>query len=84
MQYQHPDSEFLASVDAAPAFTSSHGTDEDIRAKLKPLSTTDWKLEGNKLTCMTDMGPLVQRIPTDKILIGIDNNNLPVFKTIEV
>jgi len=84
MQYQHPDNEFLSKLDAAPAYTSPHGTDEDIREKLKPLSTTKWRLEGNILKCKTDMGELVQRIPTNQILVGIDKNNLPVFKTIEV
>lgn len=40
----------------------------------------NWHLEGNMLSCQTDFGPLSQTIPADHILIGEDENHLPILK----
>jgi hypothetical protein len=59
-----------------------HGTDEDIRANLRPLKPNSWRLEGNVLIGDTDWGPLAQTIPTNYILTGTDDDGNPVFKKI--
>ena len=59
-----------------------HGTEEDIKSKLKQLLPYKWHLEGNKLYGQTDMGTLVQYIPTDYILVGEDNG-LPKLVKVE-
>jgi len=62
-----------------------HGIDtKDISKNLKRLNTTNWKLEGNTLTAETEMGKLVQKIPTDYVLIGEDSEGLPILKKIVV
>lgn len=40
----------------------------------------NWVQEGYDLHCDTDFGHMVQRIPTNMILIGIDKKGLPKFK----
>lgn len=64
-----------------------HGVDSPenpISDKLEKLQPRNWRLEGNKLIADTAMGPLVQFIPTDLILTGIDENGLPILTKIEV
>lgn len=84
MDYQPKDAKWFLENDLTPPQVSSHGTDEDIRANLKPLKTWGWKLEGNMLTCMTDHGPLSQTIPPNYICLGDDTNGKPILKKIEV
>lgn len=55
---------------------------EDIEKTLRKLKVRDWKLEGNKLSGETDMGPFVQTIPTDIILEGTDEDGLPKFRKV--
>lgn len=59
-----------------------HGYPDEIRENLKRLQPKTWRLEGNKLTGDTEMGPLVQFIPTNYLLTGTDDNGLPVFKKV--
>ncbi len=61
---------------------ATHGTTEEVRSKLKRLKVTNWRQQGNTLYGDTPMGPLVQKIPTDYILIGTDEEGLPKFKKI--
>lgn len=80
--YHHPDEDFFRKLNVDLPKTSAHGTEEDIRGNLKRLDTRDWKLKGNQLTCMTEMGELSQTIPTNKILVGTDKNGMPILQTI--
>lgn len=63
----------------------SHGTDlkdfNELARKLKPYS---WKLTGNQLRGMTDMGELVQTIPSDRILVGTDEQGMPIFQKVRL
>lgn len=59
-----------------------HGTEEDIRSNLKPLEVKSWRLEGNRLIAETDHGTLVNILPTNVIMTGVDDKNLPILKTI--
>lgn len=58
----------------------AHGTPEDIRSNLKRLTPRNWRLKGNQLIADTDFGPLVNYIPTDYILDGVDEDNLPKLR----
>lgn len=60
----------------------AHGTDDDIRSNLKSVNPRNWTLEGNKLIADTEVGKLVQTIPTSHILIGTDAQGLPIFKQV--
>lgn len=81
--YHHPDEDFFRKVlDAPPPTISEHGTEEDVRANMKQLLPSSWRLEGNQLVGMTEMGELRQTIPTDHILIGTDDKGLPIFHRI--
>ena len=82
--YKAPDTDWYLKHDVAPPEVVSHGHDEEIREKLLPLKTWGWKLSGNQLTCMTNMGELSQTIPTDVILLGEDDNGKPLLKKIEL
>lgn len=64
-----------------PPESFSHGTEEDIKSKLKELRPNSWRLEGNILYGQTDMGELRQTIPTDYICVGTDNG-LPVLQKV--
>lgn len=61
-----------------------HGTEEDIRAQLRPMMPRNWRMEGNMLIGDTDLGVFQQRMPTNVILTGTDAEGKPVFKTLEV
>ena len=56
---------------------------DDISKKLKPLKPHSWRLEGNKLIAKTDVGELVNYIPTNYILVGTDKQGLPKFEEIK-
>lgn len=84
MNYEPVDADFLRKLEIQPAKFSVHGTDEDIREKLKPLKTRNWRLEGNQLTCDTDMGPLTQTIKAGYICDGTDGKGLPLLRKISV
>lgn len=60
----------------------THGTVEEIRERMQQMTATSWRLEGNELIADTDQGMITQRIPTDYILDGVDEKNLPVFKKV--
>lgn len=60
----------------------SHVREEDIEKSMKRLMPRTWKLEGNKLTGMTDVGPLVQFIDPNYILTGTDEQGLPMFQKV--
>lgn len=60
----------------------SHGTDEDVRANLKPLKTNNWRMQGNWLIADTEFGELSQRIDPAYILTGTDEKGLPIFKNL--
>lgn len=61
----------------------AHGISSDnLHEHMRQLLPHSWKLEGNLLSGMTDMGPLVQTIPTDYILTGTDDRGLPVFEKV--
>lgn len=64
--------------------SDAHGTPEEIRANLRRVQTTNWKLEGNVLTADTDQGPLVQTIPTNYICKGTDDDGLPILVKLSV
>lgn len=81
-KYFHPDSDFFRKRNLAVPTVDLHGTEEDIREKLKPLKPNSWTLEGNKLVGKTEMGPLIQYIPTDYICKGADENGLPILEKV--
>ena len=67
-----------------PPTRDPHGTLDEISDKMLKLMPHSWKLEGNLLKGQTEMGELVQRIPTDYILIGTDSKGLPKFQKIDI
>lgn len=60
----------------APPKTAEHG---DPSEHLKPLKPYRWRLEGNKLIGDTELGEVVNYIPTDYICRGMDENGLPIL-----
>jgi hypothetical protein len=65
-----------------PPTVISHGSDEEIHARMQQLLPNSWKLKGNQLIGETAMGTLVQTIPTNKILVGTDPKGFPIFKDV--
>lgn len=62
-----------------------HGTDSPetpISDRLEKLQLRNWRLKGNKLIADSDLGEYAYLIPTDYILTGTDENNLPILKKI--
>ena len=65
--------------------TTAHGvTSDNINEHMRKLMPNKWRLEGNKLIGETEMGPLVQTIPTDVILAGTDDKGLPIFAQVKL
>jgi len=59
-----------------------HGTEQDIAANMQQIKPHSWRLEGNKLIGQSDVGELVQTIPTDFICTGTGDDGLPVFQKV--
>ena len=81
-KYYHPQTDQMRKLDVALPTADAHGTDEEIRKNLKPLKPSEWRLEGNELIGMTDMGELRQTIPPDYICYGVDDSGLPILKKV--
>lgn len=80
MQPNSQENKFYDKLGIEPPTSINHGvTDQNMREKLLPANPRDWRLEGNMLYCMTDHGPLAQTIPTNYIMRGLDENNLPIL-----
>lgn len=60
---------------------SSHLEHEFDPSQLIPMEASRWWMTGNELHADTNHGELVQRIPTDYILVG-EKDGLPVFRKI--
>jgi len=82
-KYYHPQTDQYRKWGLEPPETIPHGTEGEIKEKLTRLKPNSWRLEGNKLIGETEMGPLVNFIPTDYILTGT-KNGLPIFKKIDM
>lgn len=66
---------------------SPHGTDSYERPaseQLQKLKPRNWRLEGNRLIADTDFGPLINYIPSNLILTGIDAQGLPILTEIKL
>lgn len=64
---------------------AAHGEDtweHPASERLEKLQCTNWRLEGNKLSCDTNNGLLVQYIPTGYILAG-QVDGIPKFTKID-
>lgn len=59
-----------------------HVKEDEIERNMKRLLPNTWKLEGNRLSGMTEVGELVQFIDPAYILIGTDSQGLPMFKKV--
>lgn len=81
-RYYHPDTDQLRKWGVPLPTADAHGTPEEIQANMKQLLPNDWRMEGNKLIGRTEMGELVQYIPTDYVLVGSDEKGLPIFQKI--
>lgn len=57
----------------------AHGTPEDIRANMQRATPIRWFQRGNELVAETELGELVNMIPTDLFLTGIDEAGLPIL-----
>jgi hypothetical protein len=86
MQTQ-PNSQFLkedGSLDyealgVEPPKHEDHGTDQDIRNNMQRATPIRWFQRGNELVAETELGELVNFIPTDMQLTGVDENNQPIL-----
>lgn len=82
-RYFHPDTDFYRKVlNLTPPDAVAHITEDELAQNMKQLKPNSWTLKGNQLEGMTDMGRLVQTIPTDYILEGTDDEGLPVFRKV--
>jgi hypothetical protein len=57
----------------------AHGTDEDIRAHLQIVKPIRWFQRGNELVAETDLGEVVNFLPTNYMLSGTDRDNRPIL-----
>lgn len=66
-----------------PPTHTSHGiTPDEISQNVKSVNPRNWRAEGNRLIADTDMGPLVQLVPTSHIFTGVDKQGLPKFRRV--
>lgn len=66
----------------APPKHFEHGTEQEIRENMVRLRPGSWRLEGNQLIGQTELGTLRQTVPSDVILVGTDDDGLPMFKRV--
>jgi hypothetical protein len=83
--YQQPKALDYEKLGVEPPSSVSHGvTPDDVRAQMKRLTCTNWRLMGNELLCDTEHGTLSQIISPDYILMGTGDDGLPILKKIKV
>ncbi len=81
--YFHPDSDFYRKVlKTDPPKTTSHVTEDDVMRNMTKLTPNSWHLEGNQLIGMTQVGKLVQTIPSGYICKGSDSAGLPILEKV--
>lgn len=83
----HPDKnieEMFNRWGKTPPAHYPHGTAEEIRANMKSVNCRNWRLEGNQLIAETDMGPLVQTIPSNYVCHGTGEDGMPILVKIHV
>lgn len=83
-KYWHPETDAFRKMGAPLPVANVHGTDEQIRERLKPMKVDKWELQGNTLIGYADGVKMAQQIPTDMILLGTDENNLPILQKIDL
>lgn len=82
MKNETPD-EWYAKQGVEPPERVSHGlTDSEIKSRMQQFKAVSWHLEGNLLVGQGDMGRLVQRIPTDYVCKGMDDEGLPILEKV--
>lgn len=64
--------------------SQGHGTTDDIRQSLTKLKPNSWRMEGNKLIGMTEMGELAQFLPTNYICKGSDDAEMPILVKLDL
>ena len=67
-----------------PPKVFEHGTEADIKAGMVELKPTRWWQEGNELKGETELGITTTLLPTDTILVGVDEDNLPIFRKVVI
>jgi hypothetical protein len=82
--YFHPDHDFYAKQNVTPPSVAGHGTEEDVRSKLEPLKLHSWRQEGNLLIAQSELGEVVNHLPTDTILSGLDDKGMPIFAKVKL
>ena len=82
MQNDRVDNWYRKHGQEPPERVSHDLVPDDIKNRVKELKPTNWRQNGNRLIADTEMGQLVQFLPTDKLLTGTDENGLPIFKTL--
>lgn len=68
------------ALGVVPPQSFPHGSDDDIRENMQVAKAKRWFQRGNELVAETDLGEVVNFIPTDMMLTGVDENNLPILK----
>lgn len=53
-----------------------------LSKQLTRLKTWDWKRDGNMMTCMTNEGMLSQYLDPAYIVLGTDDEGMPIFKKV--
>lgn len=82
-KYYHPQTDFFVKRNLPPPTTVSHGLEDDIREKVTSVNPINWRMEGaGKLVADTDVGRLVQFVPTDLICTGTDSQGKPILAKI--
>jgi len=83
-KYYHPDTDLYRKLGIEAPDSTLHGTEEEIKEQMSKYTPINWKLSGNKLIAYTEIGKVMQKIPTDYICYGIDEKGLPILKKIVV
>jgi len=85
MPLSDKDRKFYERLGVAEPTSDTHGEDSfehPLSENLKPVNPKNWRQSGNRLICDTEYGQLVQLIPTDKIMVGVDEKGHPILKDI--
>lgn len=77
--------EWYARQGVEPPEKISHGiTDDKIIDNLVKFKATSWRQQGNQLIAEGEMGRLVQRIPSDVICKGMNEQGLPILEKVVI
>lgn len=84
--YEDKDLKWFDRMNLRRPTHTEHGLEDTVENPLSKqlirFRTSNWRRDGNMLVCDTDNGPLTQYLDPAYIVLGTDDDGLPILKKV--